>query len=162
MTNTVLMITVADLIEDEIHALEIAAQELPLADRFYKGCGEKARTGKTDRVFVLKQRHLWLAAARIVRVNDALLLRNLTVLPAMRRRGLARQLMLSLLKQLQPMPVYCYALAELVGFYESLGFDRISTDSVPAAIATPFIRYQNNGKTFVLMSYNPQQGNACV
>ena len=133
--------------------LELPIDALPLVDRFYKDCGEKARTGKTDRVFVLKQQHRWLAAARIVRIDSALLLRNLTVLPALRRRGLARQLMTLMLDRLQT-DVYCYALAELEVFYASLGFSKAGAESVPAAIATPFIRYQNNGKSFVLMAYN--------
>lgn len=134
---------------------QIQAPALGLVDRFYKGCGEKARCGKHDRVFVLQRESECLAAARLVPVADKLwLLRNLTVAPASRRQGLARRLMQAVLAEPSTDRLFCYALPELVTFYRELGFSSTTVQAVPPAIGDPFDRYQASGKHFVLMVYN--------
>ena len=134
---------------------------LGLVDRFYRDCGEKARCGRHDRVYIAREGREIVAAARLLAVDDCWLLRNLTVAPARRRRGLARQLMQALLARHRDSPVCCYALAELEGFYLSLGFARTEAGKLPPGIGQTFVRYQARGKSFVLMACFPVEG-ACV
>jgi len=144
------VILTADQIE------QVPATQLGWVDHFYKSCGEKVRCGRRDRVYILRQSAPILAAARLLPVPERWLLRNLTVAPSHRRRGLARQLMQALLQQHSNLPLCCYALAELEGFYRSLGFTRSLVEQHPAEITQPFMRYRESGRTFVLMAYWPE------
>ncbi len=137
----------------------VPVEMLGLVDRFYKRCGEKARCGRRDQVYVMRDESEIVAAARLLAVDGCWLLRNLTVAPDRRRRGLARQLMQTLLERHKDRPMCCYALAELEDFYRSLGFVRSVVERLSPAIGQTFERYRVRGKPFVLMACFPVDNN---
>lgn len=141
-----------------------SCDQYPGISRLYRQWGEKAKCGKLDSVYTLTdQRGRPCAAARVLpRAGNVFLLRNLTVDPACRRRGLARQLMQGVLQDTQIQPLYCYALDYLQEFYTDLGFCTLPVCDVPQSIAGPFMRYRASGKSFVLMGYAVEQGANCV
>lgn len=127
--------------------------EYPDVTRQLRRWGQKVKCGKTDRVYGLRLAGQLRAAARVLEPDQGqFLLRSLTVDPAYRGQGLARELMQRLLHEAREPVLYCYALEYLREFYLSLGFSLRDAESVPAAIAEPYCRYRDNGKTFVLMA----------
>lgn len=141
-----------------------ASADYSAIGRQYRQWGERVKCGKRDHVYTLVASDAsLLAAARVLPVADsAFLLRNLAVVPELRRQGLARQLMQAILNDGQVQPLYCYALDYLQAFYTSLGFATLQASEVPTAIAEPYQRYRANGKTFVLMGFNIVRGHSGV
>lgn len=133
--------------------------EYPDVTRQFRQWGQKVKCGKKDRVYCLRSAAKLLAAARVLEPGDGLfLLRSLTVDPSYRRQGLARDLMQRILLAAHEPALYCYALDYLYEFYVSLNFKTYHVTEVPLAIAEPYQRYRERGKSFVLMGY--QQHNA--
>lgn len=136
-----------------------AVAEYPEITRQFKQWGQKVKCGKKDRVYTLRHAQQLLAAGRVLEPCEGqFLLRNLTVAPALRGQGLARALMANILREPRGVGdsvLYCYALAHLREFYLSLNFNVLQTSQVPLAIAEPYQRYRERGKTFVLMGHTP-------
>jgi N-acetylglutamate synthase-like GNAT family acetyltransferase len=152
---------VSDLLSARDYRLWLpTVAEYPEVTRQFKQWGQKVKCGKRDRVYTLRHAQQLLAAARVLEPSEGhLLLRNLTVAPALRGQGLARALMTGILHQPQGLrgSLYCYALAHLREFYLSLNFNVLQAGQVPLAIAEPYQRYRERGKTFVLMGYTPHK-----
>ena len=131
--------------------------DYPDVSRQFRQWGQKVKCGKKDRVYVLRDTQQLLAAARVLEPAEGqFLLRSLTVAPELRRQGLARELMQHILhepRQWREPALYCYALGYLREFYLGLNFCEYRTEQVPMAIAEPYRRYRERGKTFVLMGH---------
>ncbi|WP_049722289.1 GNAT family N-acetyltransferase [Gilvimarinus polysaccharolyticus] len=131
--------------------------EYPDVTRQFRQWGQKVKCGKKDRVYGLHEADQLVAAARVLEpAADQFLLRSLTVNPEYRRRGLARDLMQRILCQAREPTLYCYALDYLQDFYLSLDFNECDVAAVPQAIAEPYQRYRERGKSFVLMGWQAE------
>ena len=134
--------------------IELEKVQFPLADRFYKENNHKGKTRSNERVFAVKQAHTFKAALRACGKANGYLLRSVWVEQNSRGDGIGHQLMLSTLDVLSPAPCWCYPYDHLEYFYRKAGFRITSSDNVPDEIATPFLRYQQQGQKLLLMTIN--------
>lgn len=137
---------------EKCHFEKVDVLRLPLVNRFYSQCKYKVNCGSSDYVYVLKHEGEIIAAARlIVQSSQHVLLRNLCVSPAMRKQGVARHFMQSILRDTSIFDCYCFALLHLQNFYTSLTFVNCLPDHVPADIAELQKRYKSRQRDWVLM-----------
>lgn len=137
----------------------VAPIQFPLVNRFYKRSGYRVSCGRLEHVYCLRATidglSSIIAAARFLpQESQYYLLRNLCVDQHWRRRGLARRLMQSALKQLETRSCYCFAQGNLQNFYESLGFVMLSEEDAPHDIARRYQGYSQSQRDLILLRLN--------
>ncbi len=129
------------------------ALHLPLVNRFYKDCRYSAKAGRGEQVFVLRQSGAIRAALRLQPKPDAYrFLRSMCVAPEHRRQGLGFRLLQEIETELNQSPLYCFPFDHLQSFYEAIGFELSSPDSVPSFIRDPYEAYVRQGKKILIMT----------
>jgi N-acetylglutamate synthase-like GNAT family acetyltransferase len=138
--------------------LAIVSQErFPLVDRFYVSCKYRVKCGRFDRVYCLTRDDKIIAAARLLpQRSGELLLRNLCVLPELRRQGVAGYFMRALLTAIVPHNCYCFALPHLRDFYLALNFKLLEPGQVPSETALLAVRYRERKRDWLLMGFARQ------
>ncbi|MGI9283067.1 MAG: GNAT family N-acetyltransferase [Endozoicomonas sp.] len=137
---------------------ELTPVAFPLANRFFKENGHKGKARSNERVFILQVDRSIVAALRATPKANGYLLRSVWVHREKRSKGLGSQLMQTVLATLSPAPCWCYPYDHLTGFYEKLGFQKVSPDQVPSEIGKPYLNYLERGESFLLMSF-PEKTN---
>jgi GNAT superfamily N-acetyltransferase len=124
----------------DLHFRALPPQLKPLADKFYRAHRSPMRAGQADQLWVAQQGEI--AAALCLRpVAGGQWLTSLLVAPAMRRQGLARQLIEQALGSYGG-PVWLFCQPQLQAFYQRLGF----TDCplLPTPLAERLARYRRS------------------
>lgn len=131
---------------------EVAPEAFTLVERFYRANGYKLHCGRYERVFVVRINSEIIAAARLLpRQGNSYWLRNMLVTNEQRNTGVGTYLMREVLRQIAPDNCYCFALPQVVGFYQRLGFVIGTPDLCPPDIADAYRKYKSRGRDWVLM-----------
>ncbi|WP_299793739.1 GNAT family N-acetyltransferase [uncultured Shewanella sp.] len=127
------------------------------ASIFYRRYLPYARLGRKERVGVLYLQgepgeRLIVAAVRLRPIGTLTLLTGMLVHPDYRERGLAHQMLSSLMNTLETNRTFLFSLPELTDFYQQHQF--VQTEDVPNDIWQLFLKYRGQGKELVLMKFN--------
>lgn len=130
---------------------KLDSPQYPIANAFYKACGDKSKVKSHEQVWLLRDQQQIIAALRLQPKPDSwFCLRSLCVTPQLRRQGFALYFLQVLFKQQPRLAVYCFALAELPELYARAGFSE-ETEALPPFMLEEQYRYQRKGKDWVLM-----------
>lgn len=126
----------------------------PLAKQFYKQANYHSHVGKEDEVFVLRdstQNNKIVAAVRLVKSDQYLILRSMVVLPKYQKKGLGRQLLSMLEEHIGERECWCFPFEWLESFYSIIHFQQVEITSSPRFIAESLRRYLRQGRKLILM-----------
>lgn len=131
---------------------EVALEAHPLVERFYRTNGYKFHCGRQERLFVVRDHCEMIAAARLLsRQQNSYWLRNMLVAKEKRNLGVGKYMMREILRRIAPSGCYCFALPQVVDFYQRLGFLIEAPELCPADIAAEYRKYKSRGRDWVLM-----------
>lgn len=139
---------------------EVSPEMHPLVEHFYRDNGYKFRCGRQERLFVVRcsesgaQQDIIAAARLLPRQQNTYWLRNMLVTKEKRNAGVGSYFMHEILAHIAPGGCYCFALPQVVDFYQRLGFSLEVAEQCPPDIATEYRRYKSRGRDWVLMSAN--------
>ena len=137
--------------------------QLPLVNKFYKRCRYSAKAGRGEWVYVVKGPDSQgvtgiVAAVRLQQKAEGwAFLRSMCVDPELRGRGdggIGQMLLKGLSDFLEQHQTYCYPFDHLQHFYAQVGFQRVDAERLPAYIGDAFLRYQQQGRKIIVMTYN--------
>jgi len=126
----------------------------PLVKSFYKSANYFSQVGKKDEVYVLrdtKQHNQIVAALRLVKTADYLILRSMVVSPERQRQGLGQILLEHLKQALTGRECWCYPFEWLESFYQHIGFITTSPDESPTLIRNKYQQYSDQGRKILIM-----------
>lgn len=137
---------------------EITVEMHPIAEHFYRDNGYKFRIGRCERVFLIRMQHHIIAAARLLpRQQNIYWLRNMLVTREKRNAGVGSYFMQKILAGIAPGACVCFALPQVVDFYQRLGFLTGMLDKCPPDVAAEYRKYKSRGRDWVLMLSNLPQ-----
>nr|WP_286198113.1 GNAT family N-acetyltransferase [Salinisphaera sp. G21_0] len=130
----------------------------PLINRFFKENGHKGKASSEERVWVARcAKGNIIAGLRASPKSDGYLLRSVQVASNAQRKGIGSFFLSEVLKNLNAVNCWCYPYVHLELFYQRAGFFSPEPDSVPSDILAPYLRYRQQGHTFLLMARCPKQ-----
>lgn len=131
----------------------------PLAKQFYKQANYHSHVGKGDEVYVLRDslnNKRIVAAVRLVKSDQYLILRSMVVLPNYQRQGLGSILLQGLEAFLGHRECWCYPFEWLDSFYSQINFKAYEIEAAPPHIANNLNRYRQQGRKLILMRRGPE------
>ncbi|WP_257284513.1 GNAT family N-acetyltransferase [Endozoicomonas sp. SESOKO1] len=130
----------------------------PLVNRFFKENGHKGKASGNERVWVARcPKEKIVAGLRASPKSGGYLLRSVQVARDAQRKGIGSFFLRAALNDLNTINCWCYPFAHLEYFYQGAGFFKPEPDSVPPDILDPYLRYRQQGHTFLLMARCPKQ-----
>lgn len=141
----------------DYHFEAVPASHLPLIKQFYKEAAYFSQVGRKDEVYCLRatqQHNKIIAAARLVKTADYLILRSMVVLPDYQRHGLGKYFLVHLTSALNHRPCWCFPFRWLESFYSSIGFQRVTAEQAPNVIANKYTQYLQQGRKLLIMRYS--------
>ena len=123
---------------------------------FYKTANYFNQIGRKDEVFVLReksQHNRIIAAARLVKTADYLILRSMVVLPELQKQGIGKYFLEQLKPSLINRSCWCFPFEWLENFYTGIGFEPYLPENAPTLIRNKFHQYSNQGRKILIMSY---------
>lgn len=138
----------------------LAPEQFPLAKQFYKTSHYPHAIGRKDKVYVVRQaskNNQLIAAVRLVKMDNHIILRSMVVSKEFRGLGIG-SLLLNQLEQYLYSNCWCFPFEWLESFYGNAGFVSVSVENSPLEIQSKFLQYISQGKKLTLMRY-PQHRN---
>jgi GNAT superfamily N-acetyltransferase len=129
---------------------QLAAIKTPLVNKFYTQHRVRGRANKQDQVWVAYYNQNIVAACRVQDKTQFLFLSTLFVASQYRSKGLAKKLLLSLLKQQNKM-VYTFAYKNIADLYYAIGFDSLLTCNPQLSALYDMYKHRN----IVALQYPP-------
>jgi N-acetylglutamate synthase-like GNAT family acetyltransferase len=126
---------------------------LPLANRFYKSQRANRRVGRSEQVWVARETEI-IAACCLKPQDHGHWLTALLVAEPRRQQGIASSLIESLRGDISG-PIWLFCRADLLGFYQQLGFQPAS--HLPQALSQRLQRYQQKQQLQALVSNIPNR-----
>jgi len=120
------------------------SQEYDQVRALYKTCGYGGGLIDSDRVVVAGDGKI-VAAVRICRENDVLILRGMQVKQEYQRKGIGLAMLRFLQNQMDMSGCFCLPYKHLVNFYAQIGFEEISPKDAPSFLAGRLEKYRGNG-----------------
>lgn len=127
--------------------------QLPLVNKFYRAERQRGKGRGGDRCAVLRVQSGDIVATACIRhyQGDDLLV-GVMVAASYRRQGLARRLVSEMLRH-QTRSLFTFSYCHLVHFYQDLGFETITSEMLPTALAGRFHSYIEQGRDIEPMRY---------
>lgn len=138
------------------HFEKVLTSHYPLVKSFYKTANYFNQVGRKDEVFVLReiaQQNRIVAAVRLVKSADYLILRSMVVLPELQRKGLGKFLLEQLKPSLINRSCWCFPFEWLEHFYASIGFESFPPENAPNLIRNKYHQYSEQGRKILIMGY---------
>lgn len=135
----------------------VPASHFPLIRQFYKQASYFNQVGRKDEVYCLRDRlngNAVVAAVRLVKTADYLILRSMVVSPACQRQGLGKFFLQQVMAQLENRTCWCYPFEWLEDFYRTSGFISIQPEKAPLLIHTKYQQYLEQGRKLLIMRYS--------
>jgi len=127
----------------------------PLAKQFYKHAKYHSHIGREDEVYVIRdetQNNQIIAAVRLVRMSDYLILRSMVVSPNRRGEGVGKVLLKYLRPAIGDRECWCFPFEWLETLYASIGFSTIENKHCPPDILQKYLQYISQGRKLLIMS----------
>jgi N-acetylglutamate synthase-like GNAT family acetyltransferase len=144
------------LASTDYHFESVPVSHLPLVKRFYKQANYFNQVGRKDEVYCLREKgsnNAIVAAVRLVKTADYLILRSMVVLPEFQRQGLGKYFLSQLDNALNRRACWCFPFEWLEGFYQRIGFVTIEPEKAPKLIHTKYQQYREQGRKILIMRY---------
>ena len=136
------------------HFEQLQPTQFPLVKNFYKAARYHNQVGKKDEVYILRdtsQGNKIVAAVRLVKSADFLILRSMVVLPEQQKQGIGRYFLIQLRPVLMNRSCWCFPFEWLESFYSSIGFELHSPEEAPTLIRNKFFQYSEQGRKILIM-----------
>lgn len=134
----------------------VPTSHAPLVKKFYKESAYFNQVGRKDEVYCLRAIHSAnqiVAAVRLVKTADYLILRSMVVLPDLQRQGLGKYFLNQIDQALDQRTCWCFPFEWLEGFYASIGFKQIKAEHAPVLIHNKYQQYRQQGRKILIMHY---------
>lgn len=138
------------------HFEQAPVSHYPLVKSFYKSARYFNQVGRKDEVYILReiaQKNRIIAATRLVKTADYLILRSMVVLPELQHQGIGSYFLEQLKPLLKNRDCWCFPFEWLEPFYASIGFEPFSPEDAPNLIRTKYHQYSEQGRKILIMSY---------
>jgi GNAT superfamily N-acetyltransferase len=138
------------------HFEQLPTNHYPLVKSFYKTARYLHQVGRKDEVFVLRelsQQNRIIAAARLVKTADYLILRSMVVLPELQKQGIGKYFLEQLKPSLINRSCWCFPFEWLESFYSDIGFVYYFPENAPILIRNKFHQYSEQGRKILIMGY---------
>ncbi len=135
---------------------KVPPSHFPLVKNFYKAANYFNQVGRKDEVFILReipQQNRIVAAVRLVKTADYLILRSMVVLPELQGNGLGKHFLEQLKPFLTNRSCWCFPFEWLEGFYGGAGFELFSPENAPTLIRNKYHQYTEQGRKILIMGY---------
>lgn len=126
----------------------------PLVNRFYKMYYPAGKAKKDEIIWVGEDTSGLICCVRFKQFAHEQLLTGMLVHPTHRGQGHCRALLAATRPQLLSKPCFCFAFRALEGLYRAAGFQQISDNALPEALASRIKRYRQSGKDLVAMQFD--------
>jgi len=126
----------------------------PLASKYYQAHRVGGRVASNNIVTVARNNNDIIGVARLSPVKHLWLLTGVHVDEGHRGQGIASELIVLLTSQqgnLEFRAIYSFPYSHLQHFYEQLGFELITPDSLPCELAQRFNAYVKQGRKILAM-----------
>jgi len=140
----------------DFHFEKVPPSHYALVKRFYKTAHYFNQVGRKDEVFILRevlQQNRIIAAARLVKTADYLILRSMVVLPELQRQGLGKHFLEQLKPSLMNRSCWCFPFEWLEDFYTAIGFLPFAPENAPSLIRSKYHQYTEQGRKILIMGY---------
>jgi GNAT superfamily N-acetyltransferase len=144
------------LMTDNFHFEQVPSSHYPLVKSFYKTAHYHNQIGRKDEVYVLRdrtQQNRIIAATRLVKTADYLILRSMVVLPEHRGQGIGAYFLEQLKPFLSQRSCWCFPFQWLEHFYAAIGFVHFSPEDAPNLIQNKYYQYREQGRKILIMGY---------
>ena len=141
---------------EDISFESVLPSHFPLIKQFYKASNYFSQVGRKDEVYCLRDRpngNAIVAAVRLVKTADYLILRSMVVSPDYQRRGLGTYFLQHISSRLNQRTCWCYPFEWLETFYQTSGFICITPENAPLLIHTKYQQYLQQGRKLLIMRY---------
>lgn len=135
---------------------QLPVSHYPLVKAFYKKANYLNQIGRKDEVYVIRdldKDNQIIAAVRLVKNADYLILRSMVVMPENQRNGIGHFFLQQLRPFLQNRNCWCYPFEWLEGFYAHIGFKTFTPETAPKLIENKYHQYLNQGRKILIMGY---------
>lgn len=146
----------SDLSHNNFALERLDPPRFPLAKQFYKQANYHSHVGKEDEVYILRNNNSnnkIVAAVRLVKSDQYLILRSMVVAPSEQRQGIGSRLLTELKPHLANRECWCFPFEWLKAFYAQIGFQAQNIEQAPPYIAESLRRYIRQGRKLILMKY---------
>lgn len=134
----------------------VPVSHMPLVKHFYKRAQYFNQVGRKDEVYCLRARHCAnqiVAAVRLVKTADYLILRSMVVLPDLQRQGLGKYFLSKIEESLNQRVCWCFPFEWLEDFYRNIHFECVNPEQAPKLIQTKYQQYRQQGRKILIMRY---------
>lgn len=126
-----------------MHIVELLDEiKIPLVNKFYKKHNVRGRANKQDKVWVTYYNNEIVAACRLQDKTDFLFLSTVFVALEHRGKGVAKQLLSTLLKS-QDKKVNTFAYKNVVDLYCAIGFNQVLTYTLALQVLFDTYKHRN-------------------
>ena len=135
---------------------QVQVSHFPLVKNFYKAANYFSQVSKKDEVYILRdstQNNSIIAAVRLVKTADYLILRSMVVLPERQRQGIGHFFLENLKPHLGRRNCWCFPFKWLETYYASIGFQTCLPEEAPILIRNKFLQYSEQGRKILIMGY---------
>ncbi|GAA61072.1 acetyltransferase, GNAT family protein [Pseudoalteromonas sp. BSi20652] len=116
--------------------------KIPLVNKFYKKHNVRGRANKQDKVWVTYYNNEIVAACRLQDKTEFLFLSTVFVVLEHRGKGVAKQLLSTLLKS-QNKTLYTFAYKNVVDLYCAIGFNQVLTYTLALQVLFDTYKHRN-------------------
>jgi N-acetylglutamate synthase-like GNAT family acetyltransferase len=123
--------------------------KFPLVNKYYQAHRAGGRAASNNVVMVARHNNEIVGVARLAPIDQLWFLTGVHVDEGQRCLGIASQLINQLAEQQSC--IYSFPFEHLVAFYERLGFQLVTPDSLPCELAQRFNAYVKQGRKILAM-----------
>lgn len=147
------------MMDDPQEVLEwVAADNLAAVASFYEDVGYGVGVEPGDRIMVAREGKRIVAAVRLCREVNTLVLRGMYVAADRRGRGIGSRLLEAAAPAMQSRECWCLPYAHLRGFYSQVGFDECPLEQAPGFLEKRARRYLKSGDEVIIMKKGADSG----
>lgn len=134
----------------------VPVSQFPLIKKFYSDANYHNKTGRTDEIYCLRDTDLQnklIAAVRLVKSSEFLILRSMVVTPSLQNQGIGRLFLQHIKTALKDRECWCFPFEGLEDFYAAINFQIIIPEKAPELIHTKYLQYRQQGRKISIMRY---------
>jgi len=123
--------------------------------QFYSNMGYGGGWSENEQAYCFLVDNTVKGCVKVEKIQGVCMLRGMYLEKSLQRNGVGT----SLIKHIEPVlneaTSYCLPFAHLSEFYGQIGFEEISSDSLPDFLVARFKKYQEIGHNIIAMKRNP-------
>jgi GNAT superfamily N-acetyltransferase len=129
----------------------VAAEDLAAVASFYEDVGYGIGVEPGDRIMAAREGKRFVAAVRLCREENTLVLRGMYVAQDRRGQGIGSRLLEAVAPAMGPRECWCLPYAHLQEFYSRIGFEECPLELAPRFLEIRASRYLKSGNEVIVM-----------